>query len=566
MANDITTGRELNSYAGDANLGTGEASGYAAMDLTPLATYALKKYETNLKDYEQQQKDKKDLEKQFNDPELYKFVDKELADQIDPYLNELKELAKENLQLRPNSEKWYRFHELHSKIIQLNANAKTVQTLKDKAKKDAGDSADPHDKEKNLAFADKLSKYKLGDEIPAYEKYFPYDASDNPTATVSQSVRERPRADGNGVEKVTRITTNPLGLLKKYDELEVTKPKARATWEDIAHTTLEKGGVPNLNARMAETYKEALALNRGLLADQHEEDYDDYLKLYPTKNLEDYLESIGQTQEIKDVKAGLQFLEHPLTYASITKDPGGKELAGFTYFPDENGVKQRLSVSDKELAAIFGATQIPPSERESVTSELSKVPAEIEALKAKTALTKEQAKTQGTIQKKNVASTKYIGRQMENLDPPFKSEIIDVVRKAELVNITSTAPYKLGEKRPDAVSEKQLLVRGKDVPEALATKAGLSPDGSYIIKYFEGDKEVTKTVIDRLERATKGSAQEMAAHWVRKGFRVEFVDQKGKVTSTTKDLDRKTVMENNKSRSNKSDINVGTGLDPDTDN
>ena len=377
---EVTTGRDLNSYDGSAALGTGEAAGYAKIDLAPLQTYALHKYETNLLDYEQQQKDKTLLQDQFNDPNLYQFVDQELADQLKPDMDRLKELMKGNLQMKPNSADWYEFHTLHDQLVTKNANAKAVQVLKDKAKKSAGESADPHKKESYMAYADQLGKYKLGDEVPAYNEYFSFDAAHVPTGAASTGKKERIGKDGN-IETIQFSILNPLNLTKEYDRLEVADPKATQTWKDIAHTTLETGGVPELKTAMADTYEKARLLNVAPLYEQNKAAYDKYIKANPESNFREFMQQAGKGGQLKDIEDGLAFLKSDLKPVPAESS----ELPGFTYYTDRDGVKSRLSVDDKTLGAIYGATQNPPGARETVlSSKVSKLPSDIAENQART--------------------------------------------------------------------------------------------------------------------------------------------------------------------------------------
>jgi len=59
MANDVTTGKDLNSYQGNPALADGPGkTGYAKVDLSPLETFAINKYKTNLLDFEQPKLDR----------------------------------------------------------------------------------------------------------------------------------------------------------------------------------------------------------------------------------------------------------------------------------------------------------------------------------------------------------------------------------------------------------------------------------------------------------------------------------------------------------------------------
>lgn len=413
---EVTTGRELNSYDGSAALGTGEAAGYAKIDLAPLQSYALHKYQTNLVDYQQQQKDKTLLQDQFNDPNLYQFVDQELADQLKPDMDRLKELMKGNLQMKPNSNGWYEFHALHNKLIEKNAEAKAVQVTKDKAKKSAGASADPHEKERYLAYAEQLRNHKLGDEMPAYNQYFAFDGAHVPTGAASTAKKERIGKDGN-IETIQFSILNPLGLTKEYDRLEVANPKATQTWKDIAHTTLETDGVPELKTAMADTYEKARLLNIAPLYEQNKVAYDQYIKANPKSNFTEFMQQAGKGGQVKAIEDGLAFLATDLKPVPAESS----ELPGFTYYTDKDNKKWRLSVDDKTLGAIFGATQNPPGAKETViSSKVSKLPAEIQKIKDDTARADKDSvakrNAMNALAQQRRASAKFTGKKSDALD------------------------------------------------------------------------------------------------------------------------------------------------------
>ncbi len=405
MAN-VTTGQELNSYQGNAALAGGvNETGFAAMDLSPLAVFALKKYEVNKLDYEKQQEDKAALEKMYINPDLNVFLDPSLAGQIDPDLNELKELSKKHLEMNPKSEDWYKFHDTYNTILKKNANAKTVQTLLTKTRGDAEATANLDEKKKLNDFADKLKNYKLGEEIPVYDKYFAPVEKYVPTGETAKWKVERTKPDGKTKEVVEKSVNNSLWLLRKYDKMQMMEPESQETWGDIANTAIQDyvadkgtGGVllDNLNKTSADVYQKNLDYNKSLLESKYNKEYQEYLKANPTTPPATFESFVAtdpiKSKELKDIYEGLSFLQNPVHLIDASKDP--RKFAGFTYFTGPDGKVSRLDINDKEFAARHGATVSPAGEKETVlSSELDKTGAQIKLLEAQAAAEAKDAQT-----------------------------------------------------------------------------------------------------------------------------------------------------------------------------
>lgn len=406
MANEVTTGQELNSYQGNAALAGGvNETGFAPIDLSPLAVFALKKYEVNKLDYEKQQEDKAALEKKYMDPSLNVFLDPELASQIEPDLTELKELSKKHLEMNPKSEDWYRFHEVYNNILKKNANAKVVQDLLTTTRADIEATQNPDEKQKRTEFADKLKKYKLGDQVPVYEKYFPPVEKYVPTGETAKYTVERIKPDGKTKEKVEKSVNNSVGLMKKYDNLQLMDPQSQETWADIANTALQDfvadkgtGGVllDNLNKTTADVYQKNMDYNKAQIQSKYDKEYQEYLKADPANANAGFIGFLSndpvKLKEWTDVTEGLAFLQKPVNVVDASKDP--RKYAGFTYFKGPDGKVSRLDVNDKEFAARHGATVNPPGEKETVlSSELDKTGAQIKLLEAQTAAEAKDAET-----------------------------------------------------------------------------------------------------------------------------------------------------------------------------
>lgn len=395
-ADQVTTGQELNSYKGDANLASGSNyAGYAPLVLDPLQTYALNKYKTNLIDYEQQQKDKALLQEKFYDPNINLKLDKEFAEQIQPAIDKFKDSAKLNLQMNPDSDEWYDALATHEKLLKDNAALKTVQNLKDDALKKAGETADQHDKEVWTAYADKLSKYKLGEEIPAYSKYFAPVDKHVPTGEITTGTYQRQSADGKYKQTVKKTINNPMGLPKKYDRMAIDDPTAYKTWGDISHTLLENGGINELNKAAAETYKASMALNTSNFQEKYKSQWDEFHNKYPGLPYSDFIAATGLTDELSQIQKGNAFLKvEGKDAVPVEKVPAeANHLSGYTYFTDpKDGKEYRLNKSDKVIAAMHGATaKLPGQSEEVLKSELDETPAKIELLKAQALKAKSDA-------------------------------------------------------------------------------------------------------------------------------------------------------------------------------
>jgi hypothetical protein len=371
MANDVTTGQELNSYKGDAALGTGEAYGYAPINLAPLEQYALHKFEINKINYEQQQKDKRDLHDEFTDPNLYLFLDEPFANQVNPKLDELKELSKKNLQMDPNGKDWYRFHELYNEILKDNAGLKTVQTLKDKTKKSIEATADVHEKERLEGYVKQLDQYKLGQEIPVYNSYFGPDLKHLPD--LKEETGTYLKLGGSKAfpteQKIKYTIYNPIDAFELARKKVVEQPDALQTGGDFSHTFLEMGGIDEANNAAKDIYKKALSLNIGQLQSKYSDDYKKYESQNPGASFRDYMNNTGKDSELQSIYDKLSPLNDGLSVVPISAD-NGVELKGFTYYTDpKSGAKVRMNLSDADMLGFMAATKKPIGKKEEVVEE-----------------------------------------------------------------------------------------------------------------------------------------------------------------------------------------------------
>jgi len=383
MAQEVTTGQELNSYQGNAALAGGsENIGYAKIDLSPLQDYALKRYEINAKDYETQQQDKKALEQQFMDPKLYVSVDEGLANQISPKLTRLKELMMMNLDKNPNSKQYFEFKSLYNDVLKDNAQAKVVQNLKDKYKEMAGSTPDEHEREKINSYIKQLDDYKLGSDIPVYNRYFAFNEDHLPSPLEGNQPSKfvGKRVKGNEIQDVEFSIFNPLDLDKIAVDQRMRNPQVYNTGEDIGHTLLSHGGIDLLNEAAKDAYDKGLRYNIEATRKKYDAEFKNFLKNNPNATFKQFMDSTGRGDELKKIYSGLQYLKNGVQYIPSSVDGGGK-IDNFSYSPDGN---LRLSVDNDTLRALYAATRKPIGESEKVVkSEISKVPSEIELNKQK---------------------------------------------------------------------------------------------------------------------------------------------------------------------------------------
>lgn len=620
---DITTGTELNAYRGDAALADGYYSGYESPTLAPLEKYALTKYEVNLKNYEQQQKDKKDLEDHFSDPKLYEFLDKEYADQVAPQLDRIKELSKMNLQMNPNSKEWYEFHNAYNEVIGANARLKAVQKMKNEYKDWEGATADPHEKERLAKHVKKLQDYKLGDEIPVYDQYFAFNQKHIPTGEIAMGKIQRIVPGTNELQTVEKTMYNPKGLDVAAKRMRVTDPESYQTGLDIAHTLIQHDeGLEDVNKAMQQTYSDGLILNVQLLEKKYADEFAAAQKANPKATFTDFMINTGRGAEIQAEKDALAYLQYPLRFETI--DPGDPKLEGFTYSDD--GTKM-LNVNDDMLRAIYGATQKPPGVTEKI------IDSKISALPADIALKREKAKTEAAKRTQLAAQTKKLNKETESIKIPEsqnpqvtrEGEVRTIVttttnpdgtttkteRKVGLVNAENLSPelqklvgYVLPPK-PKATQDdgqdvgikKQVPAKGADgkdlkdaagdpvmVEETTTTKQGkkvvskeaqkeydeevkkVKERGMMSIRFFTKDgidksDDVFRTVEDKSKKLTIAKFANDAAD---KGIIVKYYDRNGKLITTSQEIDLKTQEAANKS-SSKGDATYGTDLVSDVD-
>jgi len=427
MANEVTTGQSLNSYQGNANLAVGDAYGYAKIDLSPLQTFALKKYQNNLIDYQQQQEDRALLQKQFSDPAIYQNVDKTLADQLSPSMLRLKELAKKNLYKNPDSKEWYEFQDLYRENLDKNAQAKAVQKIKDDTKEALGKTADPHEKESLTAYINQLESYKLGEDIPVYNKYFAPVDKHLPNLVTSEMTKEIGTPDGK-IRTVKTTVLNPLGGAALAQRKLVESPESFQTYKDIAHTTLESGDFDFINEKAAQAYNNGMLLNNNELRNKNQGEYEKFNKENPTATFRDFMVASGRENELAAIEKGHEYLKGERGALYEVPAESGKELAGYTYYTKSDGKKVRLNKPDYEVAAIYKATEKPAGAKEEILSEkLSITPKD--QLEADTKLKQERMQQQGANYREQLQNTRamfpYLYGTKSGIGTPDEEDVLN---------------------------------------------------------------------------------------------------------------------------------------------
>jgi len=305
----------------------------------------------------------------------------------------------------PKGEKWYEFHNLYNEILKNNARAKVVQTKKEEYQKAIEQTQDEHEKERLTAHLETLKNYKIGDDIPIYNKYFGPVLEHLPTNKTISGVIKRVRpgkGNENYVDDVETTIIDPSGLDEIAKQQRVLNPKVYTTGEDLGHTLIKHGGVPELNKKAKEIYNKALTFKIAELQEKYKADFQDYLQMNPGKTFRDFMNETGKGEELKSKYDKLAYLiggtanngslngpPNPVAVQYIPARPGEK-LDNYTY--SEDG-KMRLSVDNDVLRSIYGATQDVPGQSEKIVkSELSTKLAEIELKKAQAAKSYSDAK------------------------------------------------------------------------------------------------------------------------------------------------------------------------------
>lgn len=375
---DVTTGQELNSYQGNAALADGPAGNYigqAPFDITPLANYALAKYKTNLKNYETQEKDRAKVEEMFLDPNINVPLDEHLAEQIRPKMDEFKQTMAKNPSAYRDPASWYKIQQLDKELLADNARLKAVQVAKDKYSQLAG--AEPNEKKKKnyLDHVAKLEKYKLGEQVPAFNEYFDFDAAHLPSLLTGK-VKEQ-RMVGNKIETVERSVFNGIDALDKAKQQHIINGEVNNTGVDLAKTLLTHGGLEDLNKKLSKAYDDQMTLNFGLIKDKYDKEFAAYKKENPKASFFDFVDPWKLQEEVANIGNKLSYLKNGLQYITDGQE-GNPELEhSFTY--DKNGV--RLNVDNDTLRAMYAILENPVGEQETVVdSKISKEAAEIRKL------------------------------------------------------------------------------------------------------------------------------------------------------------------------------------------
>lgn len=382
---EVSTAQELGAYqAGNAGLAGGAASneiGYAPVniDYSPLQTYALAKYKTNLINYETKEKDRAKVEEMFKDPNINVPLDEHLAEQVRPKLEEFKNEMAKNPSAYSDPKAWYRIQQLDRELLADNAKLKTVQVAKDHYNQLAGAEPDEFKKKNYQDYVAKLEKYKLGEEVPVYNDHFVFDEKHLPDLQTAKSTSQR--INGDKIETVEKTMYNGIDALDKARQQHITDGSVNNTGQDLASTLLTHGGLPELNKKIQDAYDQQLKLNFGLLKDKYAGEFKKYQSANPDATFSDFIKATNRQGEVVKIGEKLDFLK-PLSY--INDNGQDNPDLNHSYAYDKNGV--RLNADNDTLRAIYSVLRNPIGAEEKVLkSEISTKPAEIDKLKADTA-------------------------------------------------------------------------------------------------------------------------------------------------------------------------------------
>lgn len=590
MAGEVTTGQELGSYSGNAALAGGEASnaiGWKDIDTTPLQTYALKRYATNLVNYETQEKDRAKAEQMYLDPNINVPLDEHLAEQVRPKMEEMKNLMAKNPSAATDPKSWYKIQALDKELLQQNARLKSVQDLKNKYNGLAGAEPDEFKKKNYQDYVSQLEKYKLGEDVPPFNDHFVFDEKHLPELKTADVVTQR--INGDKVETVRSTMYNGIDALQKARDQHITNGEVNNTGQDLASTLLTHGGLDDLNNRMAKAYDQQIKLNFGLLHDKYATEFGTYQKANPNATFSDFLKATNRQGEIKGIVDNLAWLKQPLTYVP-DQGQNNPDLS-HNYAYDDKGV--RLSADNDTLRAIYSVLRNPAGAKEEILkTELSKTPSEIKLNEAKANAATANAKSNRI---KANATAHKLYKQANAINPLPPSEVPLIGREA----VINTIITKQGDKK---TSEDQFIIPISKIPEPLRKKAGFAimptkrpvqpkltgepsqdkiisadyktalkeydeakssaENGSYQMRFFDakGNDHTDKFI--KIVQSGRGNINDALKEAPGRGYVVKFIDRNGNVVGTTESTDRQTLIENNKTNSDKE---VSLGIDLPTD-
>lgn len=424
---DVTTGQELNSYQGDPTLGASVGTnsfGYEKADFSPLEAFALNRYKTNQINYQTQEKDRRDLENLYLDPDVNLELDKEYGDQVYPDLVQFRDLMASKPWLNSDRKDYYAFQDKYKEIVKKNSKLKTVQDLKNKYTAFRDNEPNPKKKERYDGYVKELEGFKYGDDIPSYKQYFGFNETDIPKGSTFSYKTQK--INGNNLEDWEIAFGNILNLDTKAGLQRIERPEVENSGADLADSLL-RYGTNDVNQQTDETRKKATEYYYSALENRMGKDpgYQAFKKnnigasvrtylltnpVLPT-DVKGYLEGVisdnrqttgaapkgkvGATvtqrgslpvmntgqEAVKAIDGGLEYLQQ-INVVPIQQD-GGVKLPGFTYRTvvdpaTKTPVTYRLSVNDDQLRAIYGANESLVGRSETLRgSNISKLPAEI---------------------------------------------------------------------------------------------------------------------------------------------------------------------------------------------
>lgn len=459
---EITTGNELLQYRGDAALAGGEggnALGFAQADFTPLQNFALKAYEVNETNARLQRKDLQDLEDMMEDPSIRLPLDENLASQIRPKLEEMKQLMLQNPHTSKDRGLMQKYKDTYQSAVTDNKRLKAVQATLDKAREFMGKEEDPQRKSNLERYVKKLEKYKLGQDIPVYDEWELFDPKD--VAEGQSSTVKYQRLNGNNIDEIEITDRSVLGLDKVQRIMADKNGKVMNTEKYLANSLSSQfypgangetinPDLTNFNKLTEQTKKNALQTELAKLDVFYRANDPKYLEFLKQRMpstgqgkfsatgqqqgdmlayVSDYLQSIGkgkdvQGSELNKIYQGLAYLDKKVLPVPAMD---GENLERFHYFIDPvTGQRLRFNVDNNTLLAQLAAQQSGHGRSEKVvSSKPTDLGAKIKNIEGDTkndaAKTRAEVGLKGSAAALNRAKTRKVNLESKNLESIFAS-------------------------------------------------------------------------------------------------------------------------------------------------
>lgn len=393
---EVTTGNELLAYTGNAELAGGyspDTIGVGKIDLSPLQTWAIYQYNTNLKNYERQEEDRKKLEELYSNPKIHLSLDQNLATQIQPKLDNLATLMKQNPQLYRDRKKYYEFIDQYNELIDDNAKLKTIQDEKDATKKSIEAESNEYKKRALQKYYDSLNNYKLGDEPPVYNGVFEFDEKVSLPILETQTEKKQ-RIVGDKIQTYTQSIVSPLNAKGIAAEQAAKNGDVRAQRETLVSGILAHGDLDLYNEKAQQAYNDWANFAYQSLQTKYADDFSSWSKSNKEKSFDDFLTATNRKNEYDEQINDIKWLKgtdggSPAIY-TVPSGTDKQKLDGFTY--DDNG--NRLNLPDDDVAALMAIINNGVGlKTKIVKEEVSEVPSKIKENEAQAKKSDEDAKS-----------------------------------------------------------------------------------------------------------------------------------------------------------------------------